>query len=337
MSQIIDVPESHVYDLDFIRRKAKKVFREMFEDVCESIQQLDGKAFTEHFWTRDKSGILMSTDNKDDYTYVDRSFLNGKVFEKVGVNYVAIEGELPPGMTFQKSGALVTGEADSMSSDVRTPYFATGASFVIHPYNPMVPIAHVNYRYFQVGNAAQPAYWWFGGGADLTPSYLFEEDAVHFHKVHKEVCDKYNPSYYARFKKWCDDYFFIKHRAETRGIGGIFFDHLNNSNPQEILAFVTDCTKAFARAYMPIVERRKDMSFTEENKYWQRLVRGRYVEFILTSDRGMRFGLESGMVSQQSVFNCMPPEASWKYDDQPSVGSKEAMLKQVLKNAQDWV
>ncbi len=338
MSQILDVQEILVYDLDSTRRKAKKVFREMFENLCESIQQIDGKVFNEHFWTRDKNGSLMSTDNRNDATYVDRSLLNGNVFEKVGVNYVAIEGELPAGMTFQKSGALVTPEADAISSgDVKTPYFATGASFVIHPYNPMVPIAHANYRYFQIGNPAQPTYWWFGGGADLTPSYLFQEDAIHFHQVHKEVCDKYDHSYYARFKKWCDDYFFIKHRGETRGIGGIFFDHLNNSNPQKILAFVTECTQAFARAYMPIVERRKDMSFTEENKYWQRLVRGRYVEFILTSDRGMRFGLESGMVSQQSVFNCMPPEVSWTYDDQPLVGSKEAMLKEVLKNPPEWV
>lgn len=337
MLHTLNIPKTHIYDLDSVRRRAQKVFREMFENVCQSIQGLDGNEFVEHCWTRDKNGILIPGENSDDAVYVDRVLHNGSVLEKVGVNYVAIEGELPPGMTFQKSGALITGEADRISSDSGTPYFATGASFVIHPRNPMVPIAHANYRYFQVGDATQPSYWWFGGGSDLTPSYLFEEDVVHFHKVHKSVCDQHDPSYYARFKKWCDDYFFIRHRGETRGIGGIFFDHLNDYNPQKILAFITDCSEAFVHAYMPIVEKRKDMPFTKENKYWQRLVSGRYVEFILTSDRGIRFGLESGMVSQQSVFNCMPPGASWQYDDQPSPGSEEAMLREVLKNTREWV
>lgn len=337
MREVIETLEKNVHKQQSTRRIIEKVFRQMFENICQAIEQLDGKKFIEQPWNRDKNGNWIGGDNSEDTIYVDRALHDGNVFEKVGVNYVAIEGELPPGMTFQKSGALATPEVDRITGDKGTPYFATGTSFVIHPCNPMVPIAHVNYRYFQLGDGTQPGYWWFGGGADLTPAYLFEEDAVHFHQVHKEVCDKHDSSYYPRFKKWCDEYFYISHRAESRGIGGIFFDHLNERNIQELLSFVTDCTEAFIPAYIPIVERRKDMVFTEENKYWQRIVRGRYVEFILSCDRGARFGLASGMVNTQSVFNCMPPAASWQYDDQPAPGSNEAMLREVLKNSREWL
>jgi coproporphyrinogen III oxidase len=337
MLKTLENLDKPVHKQQRIRTAIEKVFKQMFENTCQAIEQLDGEKFIEQSWIRDQNGIWMAGENSEETVYIDRALHNGNVFEKVGANYVAIEGELPPGMTFQKSGALATGEADRMTGEKGTPYFATGTSFVIHPCNPMAPIAHVNYRYFQIGDGTQPGHWWFGGGADLTPAYLFEEDAVHFHKVHKEVCDKHDASYYPRFKKWCDEYFYIQHRGESRGVGGIFFDHLNERNVQELLSFVTDCTEAFVPAYIPIVEIRKNTVFTEENKYWQRLVRGRYVEFILTSDRGIRFGLASGMVNQQSVFNCMPPVACWEYDDQPAPGSQEARLKEVLKNQREWL
>lgn len=319
------------------RGNIEQVFRQMFDHTCQKMEQLDGKPFTEQHWIRDPNGSWIAGDNSQTPQYSDRTLLNGNVFEKVGVNYVAIEGELPAGMTFQKSGALATTEADKMIGEKGTPFFATGTSFVIHPHNPMVPTAHVNYRYFQIGDGKQPGSWWFGGGADLTPAYLFSEDAVHFHQVHKQVCDQYDSSYYPRFKTWCDQYFYIPHRGESRGIGGIFFDHLNQDDVEQIITFVTDCTEAFIPAYLPIVQRRKDMVFTEENKYWQRLVRGRYAEFILTADRGIRFGLASNMVNCQSVFNCMPPAASWEYDDSPLPNSEEAMLKAVLKQPRQWV
>ena len=170
---------------------------------------------------RDHNGKWVSGQNSEDTTYIDRSLKDGNVFEKIGVNYVAVSGELPPGMNFQKSGALPSHKIQQSSSNR---YSATGTSFVIHPVNPMAPIAHVNYRYFQVGDREQPEYWWFGGGADLTPAYLFEEDVVHFHQVHKAACDKHDPKYYSRFKQWCDEYFHIAHRGESRGVGGIFFD-----------------------------------------------------------------------------------------------------------------
>ncbi|BAY49700.1 coproporphyrinogen III oxidase [Scytonema sp. HK-05] len=337
MLEIIETLEKPVHKEQNMHGKIQKVFRQMFENTCQAIEQLDGKKFIEQPWTRDKKSIWISGESSDDTVYVDRVLHGGNVFEKIGVNYVAIKGEMPSGMSFQKSGALATGAADQVTGDKATPYFATGTSFVIHPHNPMAPIAHVNYRFFQLGDGTQPGYWWFGGGADLTPAYLFEEDAVHFHKAHKEVCDRHDPSYYPRFKKGCDEYFHISHRGESRGIGGIFFDHLNDRTVEELLSFVTDCTEAFVPAYIPLVERRKDMAFTEENKYWQCIVRGRYVEFILTSDRGARFGLASGMVNVQSVFNCMPPVADWKYDDQPTLGTQEAMLREVLKTPREWL
>lgn len=326
-----------------MRAQAEKVFRDMFENTCQAIEQLDGTKFVEQPWHRDSSGLWVAgtnsaANNSDNTIYIDRALHHGNVFEKAGINYVSLEGTLPPGMTLQKSGALSTAEADHTTSSEGTPFFATGASFVIHPNNPMAPTVHANYRYFQVsGGDGQPSYWWFGGGADLTPAYLFEEDATHFHRVHKEACDRHNPTYYPRFKQACDEYFYIPHRGESRGIGGIFFDHLKEGSFEELLAFVTNCTEAFIPAYLPLVEKRKDLPFSEENKQWQRIVRGRYVEFILTSDRGIRFGLASGMVNQQSIFNCMPALASWEYDDQPAPGSAEAMLREVLKSARDWV
>ncbi|MBE9181929.1 oxygen-dependent coproporphyrinogen oxidase [Oculatella sp. LEGE 06141] len=320
-----------------LHEQLENVFKQMFENTCQAIEQLDDQTFVEQTWTRNDNAGWVVGNNRPNMVYVDRALQGGSVFEKVGVNYVAIEGEMPAGMTFQKTGALVTADADQVTGEKGASYFATGTSFVIHPRNPMVPIAHVNYRYFQIGDGTQPGYWWFGGGADLTPVYLFEEDAIHFHRIHKDVCDKHSSSYYPRFKAGCDAYFRIPHRGENRGVGGIFFDHLNDRSVQELLTFVKDCTEAFIPAYMPLVERRKDMAFTPENKHWQHLVRGRYVEFILTSDRGMRFGIESGMVNTQSVFNCMPPAVCWQYNDQPDSGSQEALLKEVLRNPREWL
>ena len=318
-----------------IYARSGEVFWQMFENTCQAIEQLDGKQFTEKTWIRE-NGSWVAGDSCEGNIYMDRALNDGTVFEKIGVNYVAVKGTLPAGMTFHQSGALATDAADQ-NEHQETPYSATGTSFVIHPRNPMVPIAHVNYRYFQVGDEHQPSYWWFGGGADLTPAYLFEEDATYFHRIHKDVCDRHNPAYYEQFKKSCDEYFHITTRGESRGVGGIFFDQLNDRPVEELLSFVTDCTKAFAQAYLPLVEKRKDMDYTAENKYWQRLVRGRYVEFILTADRGARFGIASGMVHQQSVFNCMPPAACWTYDDEPVSGSPEAFLRETLKHPREWV
>jgi coproporphyrinogen III oxidase len=210
-------------------------------------------------------------------------------------------------------------------------FFATGISLVIHPCNPMVPTVHMNLRYFEMDDGAS----WFGGGTDLTPYYLYEEDAQHFHRVLKTACDKHSTEYYPRFKKWCDEYFFIKHRNELRGIGGIFFDYLKGSN-DSLFSFVNDVGAAFLPSYIPLVERRMDEPYTEEHRNWQLLRRGRYVEFNLVYDRGTLFGLETGG-RIESILMSLPPFVSWKYDHRPKTGSAEAELTAVLRKPREWV
>ena len=316
-----------------ISSRAEKVLRDMFDNISNAIEDIDGTKLQEQSWTRDEKGQWVQGTSNSQMIYVDKALRNGKVFEKVGLNYVSMQGQLPPGMTFQGSD-VVMGDPSSTKS---TSFFATSTSVVINAHNPMVPTAHVNYRYFQLGDGTEKGSWWFGGGGDLTPIYLFEEDAVHFHQVHKEACDRHNPEYYSRFKKWCDRYFYLPHRSECRGVGGLFFDNLQDDNAETLFQFIKTCSEAFIPAYIPIVEKRKDMEFTQQNKHWQHLRRGRYAEFILLHDRGVRFGLESGIVNTQSVLNCMPGEAFWNYNDEPVSGSPEAKLVDVLKNPREWV
>lgn len=317
------------------RGRVEVLLRQMFEATCKAIEGMDGTQLSEFVWSRDCDKKWMSGAEGGN-AYIDRTMLNGNVFEKVGANFAAMEMEMPPGMGFR--GADVVQNAPQESTDVdHQRFYAVSTSFVIHPHNPMAPTAHVNYRYFEVGNSSQPDAWWFGGGGDLTPCYLFEEDAEHFHRIHKEVCDRYDSNYYPRFKKWCDEYFYLPHRGECRGVGGIFFDNLQDGNWETLFSFVRDCSQVFTQSYLPLVERRKDILFTETEKSWQHLHRGRYVEFIVGIDRGTRFGLQTGLVRPESVLNCMPAAANWKYNDEPSLGSREAALKSVLRNPQDWV
>lgn len=320
-----------------ISTRTKDLLLDMFENVCQSIEQMDGSTLTEKRWTKDGKGQWIQGESNNEIIYIDKALRNGNVFEKVGLNYVSMQGELPSGMTFQGSDVVMLDKTNTTGKEKGTPFFATSTSVVIHARNPMVPTAHVNYRYFQIGDGTQPNSWWFGGGGDLTPIYLFEEDAVHFHQLHKKACDEHDPELYPRFKKWCDEYFYLPHRGEHRGVGGIFFDHLQDRDAESLFSFIKTCSEAFIPAYMPIVAKRKDMEFTEHNKYWQRIRRGRYAEFILLHDRGVRFGLASGIVSTQSVLNCMPGEAFWDYNDQPTADSQEAMLIEVLKNSREWV
>lgn len=307
----------------------------MFENLCKAIEEIDGCKFAEKSWNRDENGKWIEASGGNGIVYIDRALRDGNVFEKVGVNYVSMLGELPPGMSF--SGSEPVMKKPENGSDKGTPYFATSTSFVINPKNPMAPTAHVNYRYFQLGDGNEADSWWFGGGGDLTPIYFFEEDAVHFHRVHKEACDKHDLEYYPRFKKWCDEYFYLPHRAECRGVGGIFFDHLQGGEKEELFSFIKTCSEAFSDAYLPLVNKRKDMEFSEQNKHWQKLRRGRYAEFILLNDKGTSFGLKTGIVQPQSVLNCMPGEAFWSYEDSPLPNTEEATILEVLKNPRDWV
>lgn len=318
--------------------RIEKVLYHMFLDICEAVEEVDGTKLDQQLWTRDEKGQWLPGENSNSITYIDKALRSGRVFEKVGINYVSMHGELPPGMTFQGADAVMADPANKIVTEKGTSFFATSTSVVIHPENPMVPTAHVNYRYFQIGDDdTQPGSWWFGGGGDLTPIYLFEEDAVHFHDIHKKACDNHNPTFYPRFKKWCDEYFYLPHRGECRGVGGIFFDYLQGDDIESLFAFIKTCAEAFLPAYIPIVEKRMNIQFTEQNKYWQRLRRGRYTEFILLHDRGVRFGLDSGIVNAQSVLNCMPGEALWSYHDEPLADSQEAILLDVLRNPRQWV
>ena len=200
----------------------------------------------------------------------------------------------------------------------------------------MAPTVHANYRYFERGEGEKPGSWWFGGGADLTPSYLFEEDAVHFHTVLKNACDRHEVADYGAYKTWCDDYFHIKHRGERRGLGGIFFDDLNSASKHECFAFVEDCAQSFLSGYLPILERRKDLTYTEQQKDWQQIRRGRYVEFNLVYDRGTKFGLTTnGRI--ESILMSLPLTSRWEYCHEVASGSEEERLLQVLREPKDWL
>ena len=215
-------------------------------------------------------------------------------------------------------------------------FFATGISLVLHPHNPMAPTVHANYRYFERGEGKKEGSWWFGGGADLTPSYLFEEDAKHFHQVLKNACDNHQVADYPAYKKWCDDYFHIKHRGERRGLGGIFFDDLNSAGKEECFQFVSECAQSFLPSYLPLLEKRKNLPFTDEQKQWQQLRRGRYVEFNLVYDRGTKFGLTTnGRI--ESILMSLPLTSRWEYCHEVAPGGQEDLLLQVLKEPRDWL
>jgi coproporphyrinogen III oxidase len=240
----------------------------------------------------------------------------GAVFEKGGVNFSHVHGNLPE--EFAHEIPLGTG----------TEFFATGVSLVLHPRNPMVPIVHMNFRYLEKGEAA-----WFGGGADLTPIYPYAEDVVHFHQTLKGACDAHDPAYYARFKKWCDEYFTIRHRGEMRGVGGIFFDYLEQE-PERIFLFVKSAGEAFLPAYVPIVERRTGEPYGEDERRFQAVRRGRYAEFNLVYDRGTVFGLKT-RGRTESILMSLPPVARWDYDYRPREGSAEARAMTFFE-PRDW-
>lgn len=299
-----------------MREKMLSLVREVQDEITSGLEQVDGTAFREDTWERDGGGGGWS-----------RVLQDGNVFEKAGVNVSEVYGELSPDAAREMGGGT---EIEDLS------FFATGVSLVLHPHNPMAPTVHANYRYFERGDGSEPGSWWFGGGADLTPAYLFAEDAEHFHRTLKEACDNHGEAFYPRFKKWCDEYFFVRHRGEARGIGGIFFDNFSELGRPGGYAFVRDCAKAFLPSYLPIVERRKEMNFTEHQRRWQQLRRGRYVEFNLVWDRGTKFGLRTGGRTE-SILMSLPLTARWEYDHQPAPDTPEGRLLAVLREPKDWV
>jgi coproporphyrinogen III oxidase len=299
-----------------MRVKMEKMLREAQESITKAIAEIDGGAtFMEDAWVRETGGGGMS-----------RVLANGKVWEKAGVNLSVVHGTMP-----QAALAAATERGANRGGD-DVPFFACGLSCVMHPRNPHCPTMHFNYRYFETEGGT----WWFGGGTDITPSYIDEEDMKHFHGTYKEVCDRHDPEYYPKFKKWADDYFLIKHRGERRGLGGIFFDDLNDRDPDEIFEFCKDCANNVVAAYGPIIEKHKNDPYTEEEKRWQQLRRGRYVEFNLVYDRGTIFGLKTNGRTE-SILMSLPETARWEYDQHPEPGSPEADFLDAAMNPREWV
>lgn len=291
--------------------------------ALESVEGQNGSKFIADRWTRDEGGYGTSC-----------VLQNGRVFEKAGVNISIIASPAPPAMLKQMRARKPGSISDSKEYEM----FVAGLSTVCHPHNPFAPTFHANYRYFELKEKGSQdiAAAWFGGGCDLTPCYLFNDDAEHFHKVIKRACDKHDESYYPRFKKWCDSYFRNTHRDEGRGIGGIFFDDLEHGDHDKLYHFVKDCGESLAEQYIPIVNRRKDMPFTAQQKEWQQIRRGRYVEFNLVHDRGTKFGLVTPGVRIESVLMSLPLTARWEYNHYPAPASWEAETLAVLRNPKDW-
>ncbi len=294
-----------------------KYIENLQDTITQELEKVDGKAkFQEDLWKRPEGGGGRT-----------RVIENGNVFEKGGVNISAVHGELPE--VLRKQFKVDTGN-----------FFACGLSLVIHPKNPFVPTVHANWRYFEMYNEkGDIVTQWFGGGQDLTPYYLFEEDAIHFHTVCKEACDKHHTDFYPKYKETCDNYFWNAHRNEARGLGGLFFDYLKTTDEfsmQNRYDFVTEVGNSFLNSYVPIVNKRKEIAYTQEHKDWQEVRRGRYVEFNLVHDRGTLFGLKTnGRI--ESILMSLPPTVQWKYNHHPEEGSEEANLLEVLANPKDWV
>ena len=300
-----------------MKDKFFKYIHELQDTITAGLEAIDGTAkFKEDIWERPEGGGGRT-----------RIIQNGAVIEKGGVNISGVHGKLPDSM----QAYFGVEDAD---------FFACGLSLVIHPKSPMIPTVHANWRYFEMydqqGNIVDQ---WFGGGQDLTPYYLFDEDATHFHTVCKQACDRHNQEFYPKYKARCDEYFHNAHRQEARGVGGLFFDYCKKSDTmsmQQWYDFVTEVGNSFLDAYLPIVEKRKALPYTKEQRDWQEIRRGRYVEFNLVHDKGTLFGLKTnGRI--ESILMSLPAHVQWQYNHIPAEGSEEARLVEVLKNPRSWV
>jgi coproporphyrinogen III oxidase len=295
--------------------KVGEYLRSLQSEIVQALEGVDGKeAFRSDRWDRKGGGGGNS-----------RVLVNGSVFEQAGVGFSHVFGDqMPPSAT--KSRPELAGKS----------FQALGVSLVLHPRNPYVPTTHANFRFFSTDSDDGEPVWWFGGGFDLTPYYPFHEDVIHWHTTAKNACDPFGGDLYARYKKWCDDYFFLGHRNETRGIGGLFFDDLNEDGFDRSFEFLKAVGDEFLPAYLPIVEKRKDLEYGEREREFQLYRRGRYVEFNLIYDRGTLFGLQSGGRTE-SILMSLPPRVRWEYDWQPQPDSPEAELYKRYLHPVDWL
>lgn len=317
--------ENGVSEQSPMRLRMEQFIKQHQKQIVSELEKVDGTKFTIDSWQRPEGGGGITCVLQD-----------GKVFEKAGVNTSVVYGRLPRAaiQKMRVNHKALDPDVDSLE------FFAAGLSMVLHPHNPNAPTVHLNYRYFETADEfGNTNAWWYGGGCDLTPSYLYDEDAIHFHSEIKQACDKHDKAYYPRFKKWCDEYFNNKHRGETRGVGGIFFDDLDETekDQEQLFSFVQDCLSAFLPSYLPIINRRKDMPFTDAQKHWQQIRRGRYVEFNLVHDRGTAFGLNTPGARVESILMSLPLTSRWEYMHAPEKGSREERLIEVLKNPKEWV
>lgn len=298
-------------DLD----KVKRYLLKLQDNICQTLELADGRGeFIEDNWQREQGGGGRT-----------RVLTGGAVIEQGGVNFSHVHGGmLPPSATASRPEL------------VGRSFQALGVSLVIHPHNPKIPTSHANVRFFIAEKEGEEPVWWFGGGFDLTPFYPFEEDVLHWHKVAHKLCVPFGSEVYPRYKTWCDEYFYLKHRNETRGVGGLFFDDLNEWGFERSFKFMQAVGDGFLDAYIPIVEKRKELSFTPSERDFQLYRRGRYVEFNLVYDRGTLFGLQSGGRTE-SILMSMPPLARWEYDYHPEVGSQEEVLYKEYLHPRTWI
>jgi len=298
-----------------MRDQVSNYLKQLQDSICQAITSVDGGEFVEDAWQHKNGSGGGRT----------RVLSDGAVIEKGGVNFSHVKGEkLPPAAT-QKRPELSA-----------RPFEAMGVSLVLHPRNPFAPTSHMNVRFFIAGAGTDEPIWWFGGGFDMTPYYGFEDDATHWHHTAMLACAPFGDELYPKYKKWCDDYFFLPHRNEQRGIGGLFFDDLNEPSFDQSFAFMQSVGNNFVPAYLPILKRRKDSDYSQCHRDWQLLRRGRYVEFNLVFDRGTLFGLQSGGRTE-SILMSMPPMAAWEYRAEPQAGSPEAALLSDFIVVRDWV
>jgi coproporphyrinogen III oxidase len=301
-----------------MKNKVVNLFKKSQQKICNALESVDTKTkFISDPWNRVEQNGSYGGGG------LTRIFQNGEIFEKAGVNFSEVHGSLPNEMSHKLIG-----------KNKPANFYATGISLVIHPRSPLIPTTHANFRYLEVEDKS-----WFGGGIDLTPYYLFEEDAQCFHQTLKNYCNKHDNSYYPKFKEWCDQYFYLPHRGETRGIGGLFFDYLGKEEGEitaDFFPFVSEGPQSFIDCYLPIVNNRKNLTWTEEQKHFQLLRRGRYVEFNLLYDRGTQFGLQTGGRTE-SILMSLPPEVIWEYNYTPEQGSAEEKLIETLKSPRSWL
>jgi len=297
------------------KHAVKAFLLQLQEQICAALTASDGAAcFVEDSWDRAEGGGGRS-----------RVLTKGAVFEQAGVNFSHVFGDKMPASATAHRPELAGRRFEAM-----------GVSLVIHPNNPFIPTSHANVRFFIAEKDGEEPVWWFGGGFDLTPFYPFEEDVRHWHQVAFDCCAPFGSDVYPKYKAWCDEYFYLKHRGETRGVGGLFFDDLNQWGFERSFAFMRAVGEAFITAYQPIVERRKQTPFTDAHRQFQLYRRGRYVEFNLVFDRGTLFGLQSGGRTE-SILMSMPPLVRWEYGFVPAEGSAEALLYQRYLQPQDWL